>query len=108
MSPASPDSLSALQVECLSKLVPVRFGLYSSTDRIVSKVRSMRTATPNEAMALYKICWRYRAQINDWKFIARVMIAKALLEESLDLAEIVDNRVYARAWRAPPQRELEV
>jgi hypothetical protein len=113
VAPVAAEVLSSLQVECLSKLAPVKFGIYSNTDRIVGAIRTAhirnRPVSANETIALYKICWRYRAQVSDWTFIARVMIAKALLEERLDLADVLDGKVYARAWRAPaPQRELEV
>jgi hypothetical protein len=110
------ETLSALQIECLSRLAKVRFGVYSSADRIVGVIAAARAGgrpiSEAQALALYKICWRYREQIAAAKFMARVLIAMAMLEESMDAAELLGTTVYTRAWRAPTvapaQGELKI
>jgi hypothetical protein len=99
--PSGPD----LARQCVAKLKPVRFGVYSSTDRIVRGIEHALAGSMDiserQRLTLYKICWRYREQIADWNFQARVLIARAHLEELVDVATLEDERVYVRSWHAP-------
>lgn len=52
-----------------------------------------------QRLALYAICWRYRAQIADPKFTARVLIVERLAVEHAEVAELLDTNVSVRAWR---------
>lgn len=100
------EASAELDRQCVQKLKPVRFGVYSSTDRVMSTIEHCMARgialTVKQRLAMFSICWRYRAQIADPKFTAKVLIVERLLVEGADVAELLDTNVTVRAWRGVP------
>lgn len=99
---ASPSA--ALDRQCVDRLKPIRFGLYSSSGRIMTGIEAAMgkgmELSARQRLAMYAICWRYRVQIGDPKFTAQVLIVERVLVEHADVAELQANNVAVRAWRA--------
>jgi hypothetical protein len=92
-----------LERECVRRLKPVRFGVYSSTARIVATIEKCLASnielSYRQQLALYAICWRYRKQIDDNHFTARLLIVERLAVERAEVTELLDTSVSVRAWR---------
>lgn len=90
------EKLATLDREMVEKLKPVSFGFFNNTERIVKAVEhGMRQGQPpshKQRLALYRICWRFRKQIDDNAFIARVLIMQAQVTEV--------SEVNVRSWSA--------
>jgi hypothetical protein len=96
-------SVADLDRQCIARLKPVRFGVYSSAARIMSTIGHCLAAgtelTPRQRLAMYALCWRYREQIADAKFTARVLIVERLAVEHAEVTELLHTNVSVRAWR---------
>jgi hypothetical protein len=92
-----------LDRQCLQRLKPVRFGLYSFGTRTMSTIRTVMAQgvelSPRQRLAMYALCWRYRDVIADARFTARVLIAERKLVERAEVTELLDSSVSVRAWR---------
>lgn len=109
MAPASEtvmteDAFRALDQQCADRLKAVSFGLQNSCDRIVKGIRfklgKQQSISWRQRTAMYQICYRFRRQIGDTRFIARVLIAKAEADPHADAERQVEHRPRVRAWAA--------
>jgi hypothetical protein len=97
----------------VQKLKPVHFGAYSSTGRVVRTIEATQASglalSEKQRLALYAICWRYRAQIADNAFTAKVLIVERLLIEMTDVADLMADRPRVRAWhKTAPAQQLDI
>lgn len=87
----------------------MRFGLYSSTERIMEGIRAtLSTGVPlsdRQRLALYAVWWRDRQQIGDLAFTTCVLIVERLLFEMSDVAQLSVDRLNVRAWRSVPAQD---
>lgn len=101
--------MSNLDRQCVEKLKGVRFGAYSSTERVMEGIRATLSAgmplSDRQRLALYAICWRYRGQIGDLAFTARVLIVERLLIEMSEVIQLGVDRPKVRAWRSVDVRD---
>ena len=108
----TPEIFAELDRLCLDKLKPVSFGLQNSADRILKgitfRMAHNQPLSWRQRTAMYQICYRYRRQIGDTKFIARVLIAKAEADPLAEEEYRNAGRSHIRAWAAsnPFQGEL--
>lgn len=100
----SEQGFAALDRLCVEKLKAVSFGAYNQSERIVRGAEHALTTgvgvSVHQRITIYRMCWRFRKQIDDHKLIARVLIAAAVLEELVDVERREVERPRVRAWRA--------
>lgn len=100
----SEQGFATLDRLCVTKLQTVSFGAYNQSARIVQGIQHALTVgvgiTVPQRLALYRLCWRFRKQLDDTKLIARTLIAAAVLEELVDVERREVERPRVRAWRA--------
>lgn len=97
MTPAAFAKLDAL---CLAKLERVDLGGDRDAERMLASLRAIAeqaTLCWRDRAALYQACYRFRTQIGDTPFVARVLIAKA---EADPLVRREGGRAKIRAWSA--------
>jgi hypothetical protein len=96
-------AFAALDALCLKKLAHVSFGLQNSADRIVTgitfRLGNKQPISWKQRTALYAICYRYRRQIGDTPFIAKVLIARAEADPHAELERQAEHRPKVRAWQ---------
>jgi hypothetical protein len=94
----------ALDRLAVQKLRPVRFGSYNSAERLMRGIEHAldngRPISEAQRISMYRICWRHRSQLKDWPFMARVLIATALIDELADIDWREHVRPRVRAWRS--------
>ncbi|MBX9942941.1 MAG: hypothetical protein K2Y40_02570 [Reyranella sp.] len=104
MADAARQCFGIVDRQCVAKLKRVSFGVHNSAERMmVGVAHAMETGRPiSEAqrLAMYRLCFRYREQIADWSFLARVLICTALIEEMTDVEYREAFRPRVRGWRA--------
>jgi len=100
----TPKAFAELDALCVRKLAPVSFGLQNRADSIMKGIAfqldKKQPVSWRQRVAMYSICYRFRRQIGDMAFIARVLIAKAEADPLAEGERHRQGRPQIRAWAA--------
>ncbi len=103
----TPAAFAELDGRIARKLAHVAFGANSRADRHVAEFRFLldngRTPSWRLRCRVYQVCYAFRDQIGDTKFVAHVLIAKAEADSYAEEERRGESRSVVRAWSAETQ-----